>query len=199
MNSNLGNKLQWNLKQNSYIFIQGNAFKSVVSKMAATLSRPQCVKDHLLYDPMQCRYNPVIFFKSTHSRVYPQGRDVGWYFVSSVSDLGTSLSLQCFMGCPNIMNRVITAPDCMSLHTTLRKKNTSISTWVSWKGLCKQSISKVYNHMSWGVSKVDILHIKYDQRRCNTHDHAKLSSKQNPIVPLGIPLAHVKFVMCLYQ
>ena len=35
----------WNLKQNSYIFIQENAFENVVCEMAAILSRPQCVKD----------------------------------------------------------------------------------------------------------------------------------------------------------
>ena len=29
------NKLQWNLKQNSYIFIQENAIENVVYKMAA--------------------------------------------------------------------------------------------------------------------------------------------------------------------
>ena len=39
-----GNKLQWNLNQNSYIFIQENAFENVVWKMAAILSRLQCVK-----------------------------------------------------------------------------------------------------------------------------------------------------------
>ena len=33
----------WNLKRNSYIFIQGNAFENVVWKKAAILSRPQCV------------------------------------------------------------------------------------------------------------------------------------------------------------
>ena len=38
------NKLQWNLNWNSYIFIQENAFKNVIWKMAAILSRPQCVK-----------------------------------------------------------------------------------------------------------------------------------------------------------
>ena len=38
------NKLQWNLNQNSSIFIQENAFENVVWKMAAILSRPQCVK-----------------------------------------------------------------------------------------------------------------------------------------------------------
>ena len=40
----LRNKLQWNLKRNPYIFIQENAFESVVWKMSAILSRPQCVK-----------------------------------------------------------------------------------------------------------------------------------------------------------
>ena len=38
------NKLQWNFNRNSNIFIQENAFESVVCEMAAMLSRPQCVK-----------------------------------------------------------------------------------------------------------------------------------------------------------
>ena len=37
------NKLQWNVNQNSYIFIQENTFKNVVWKIAAILSQPQCV------------------------------------------------------------------------------------------------------------------------------------------------------------
>ena len=44
VNANLPNTFQWNRKQNSYIFIQENAFQNVVRKMAAILSRPQCVK-----------------------------------------------------------------------------------------------------------------------------------------------------------
>ena len=40
----LRNKLQWNLNQNSHIFIQENAFEKVIWKMAAILSRPLCVK-----------------------------------------------------------------------------------------------------------------------------------------------------------
>ena len=40
----LRNKLQWNLNQDSNIFIQQNAFESVVCETAAILSRPQCVK-----------------------------------------------------------------------------------------------------------------------------------------------------------
>ena len=40
-----GNKFQWNLGRKLYIFVQENAFENVVWKMAAILSRPQCVKD----------------------------------------------------------------------------------------------------------------------------------------------------------
>ena len=36
------NKLQWNLKQNSYTFIQENAFENVC-EMVTILSWPQCV------------------------------------------------------------------------------------------------------------------------------------------------------------
>ena len=38
----LGNKLQWNHNRNSNIFIQENAFESVVCETASILSRPQC-------------------------------------------------------------------------------------------------------------------------------------------------------------
>ena len=44
VNWTLRNKLQWNLNRNSYIFIRENAFKNVVWKKVAILSRPQCVK-----------------------------------------------------------------------------------------------------------------------------------------------------------
>ena len=40
--SNIRSKLQWNLKQNSHIFIQENSFEYVVWKMVTILSRPQC-------------------------------------------------------------------------------------------------------------------------------------------------------------
>ena len=45
VNLDIRNKIQCNIKQNSYIFIQENAFENVVWKMAAILSRPQCVND----------------------------------------------------------------------------------------------------------------------------------------------------------
>ena len=39
----LTNKFQWNLNRNSYIFIQESASENVVWKIAAILTRPQCV------------------------------------------------------------------------------------------------------------------------------------------------------------
>ena len=39
-----GDKLQWNLNRNLHIFIRENVFENVIRKMAAILSRPQCVK-----------------------------------------------------------------------------------------------------------------------------------------------------------
>ena len=44
VNWTLRNKLQWSINQNSNIFIQENAFESVVCETATILSRPQCVK-----------------------------------------------------------------------------------------------------------------------------------------------------------
>ena len=38
-------KLHWNLNENSYNFIQENAFESLVSKMSAILCQPQCIND----------------------------------------------------------------------------------------------------------------------------------------------------------
>ena len=48
VNSNLRNTLQWNLKRNSYIFIQENACENIICEMAAISSRPQCVNTRRL-------------------------------------------------------------------------------------------------------------------------------------------------------
>ena len=44
VNRTLVNKFQWNLKRNSYIFSQENAFENVVCEMAVILSGSYCVK-----------------------------------------------------------------------------------------------------------------------------------------------------------
>ena len=41
----------WNFNRKSNIFIQENAFESVVWEMAAILSRPQCVNIYNLVTP----------------------------------------------------------------------------------------------------------------------------------------------------
>ena len=54
VNWTLRNKLQWNLNLNSYIFFQENGFQSVVWKMAAILSQPQCVKVTVMMSKRLC-------------------------------------------------------------------------------------------------------------------------------------------------
>ena len=44
INSNLGNKVKGNLKQNWYVFIHEYAFENIVCELAGILSRSQCVK-----------------------------------------------------------------------------------------------------------------------------------------------------------
>ena len=58
VNWNLTNKLQLNLKRNSYIFIQENAFENVC-EMAAILSRPKCVSPPR-GGPVYIRYQNVV-------------------------------------------------------------------------------------------------------------------------------------------
>ena len=77
------NKLQWNFNRNSNIFIQENAFESVISEMAAILSRPHCVKankhtsSHLLYgrvypDIEQNTISKPISVLNTFNQLYPK-------------------------------------------------------------------------------------------------------------------------------
>ena len=58
------NKLQWNLKRNSYIFVQEYAFENIVCEMAAILSRPECVKCHQPNEP-EWQYSYNSNFKKT--------------------------------------------------------------------------------------------------------------------------------------
>ena len=51
INSNHRNKLRWNPRRNSSIFILENAFENVVCEMASTLSRPQWVNPSMNYVP----------------------------------------------------------------------------------------------------------------------------------------------------
>ena len=56
VNQTLGNKLQWNLNWNLYIFIEEYAFENVVRKLAAILSQPQWVKHYIYYSNGQDIY-----------------------------------------------------------------------------------------------------------------------------------------------
>ena len=65
-----GNKLQWNLNRNVYIFFQVKAFQNVVWKMATILSRPQCVRSTGL--PRYYQSNPEDYRWLARSREFTQ-------------------------------------------------------------------------------------------------------------------------------
>ena len=78
VNWTLGNKFQWNFRQNTPISIQENAFENVVWKMASILSWPQCVNKSKIYKPsltlLMCTtlcfptYHPMLLFPLLFSR-----------------------------------------------------------------------------------------------------------------------------------
>ena len=70
VNWNPRNKLQWNINRNSYIFVQDNALENVIWKIAAILSRPQCV-NWTLGNKLQWNFNgsQYIFFKKMHFKL----------------------------------------------------------------------------------------------------------------------------------
>ena len=61
------NKHQWNVNRNSYIFIQENPFENVVWKMAAILSRPQCVKGNVI---ILCSIHHYITARFCHDSMF---------------------------------------------------------------------------------------------------------------------------------
>ena len=58
-----GNKLQWNLNQNSNIFIQENAFENFVCEMASIWSLPQCVNSLCPSDGLWCHISLSALFQ----------------------------------------------------------------------------------------------------------------------------------------
>ena len=81
-------KLQRNLNRNWHIFIQENPLENVVWKMAAILSRPQCVKSLSPGDAIWCRrtllslvqitgyHSVTIWTNDDHLYIAPLGIDV---------------------------------------------------------------------------------------------------------------------------
>ena len=84
----LGNKLQWNINRNSYIFIHENALENVVCKMASILSRPQCV--HHVYT-----MNLEAVWKSPSLSTTSMVRLAFWVCLSSLP-LGISVNVRIY-------------------------------------------------------------------------------------------------------
>ena len=71
----LRNKSQWNLNQNTKIFIEENPFENVVCKMAAILFRPQCVSNVTqLYNYI--KYRIKILITACKSNLFPNNNNL---------------------------------------------------------------------------------------------------------------------------
>ena len=53
------NKIRWNLKWNSYIFVQENVFEIVICEMAVILSPPQCVNGSQMHILCLCKNRKI--------------------------------------------------------------------------------------------------------------------------------------------
>ena len=92
VNWTLGNKVQWNFKQNSNIFIQENALEDVICEMASILSRPQWVKNigqdqrwfHMILPCMLVLY-AMNQFRNVHQRPW---QSVPWFSSFIFNKLG---------------------------------------------------------------------------------------------------------------
>ena len=70
-NLELKNKLQWNLKHNSYIFIKGSAFENIDCKMMIILCRSQWVKQlHSIANFTLIASSPEKWDKASSIRIY---------------------------------------------------------------------------------------------------------------------------------
>ena len=70
VNLTLGNKLQWNLNRNEYIFIQDNAFENVVWKMAAISLGLNMLK--LTTETCNTLWRTYIHFFLMQKQLYPR-------------------------------------------------------------------------------------------------------------------------------
>ena len=64
------NKLQWNLNQNSHIFIQENSFENIACEMAAILSWPHCVNPLRLSEAYMCQWTRPSLVQIMACRVF---------------------------------------------------------------------------------------------------------------------------------
>ena len=85
VNSNLRNKLQWNPRRNSFIFILENTFENGVCEMASIRSRPQWVNQ-----PPVCWLMSAIILPGWHSQDHfnPLHTELFWIFYHSLTHCG---------------------------------------------------------------------------------------------------------------
>ena len=94
VNWTVGNKFQWNLNWNLYIFIHENALENVVCKMVSILSRPQCANTN----PEECLNQHQCKVTELEMLPWPAHtwklRAIHSSFTTSVSQAGDSFNIQ---------------------------------------------------------------------------------------------------------
>ena len=91
----------WNVNRNSYIFIQENALENVVCKVAAILSRPQCVKHWVRYQCVKITipyiWNAIWSWDSLINYQFHRRELKAWLFWTPNDDKRLNIS-NCFSG-----------------------------------------------------------------------------------------------------
>ena len=127
----LRNKLQWNINQNSYIFIQEIAFENVVWKIAAILSRPQCVNIELCLQ-QKLKGDMAIITTERNNNIKIYDIPVAFYNVASISNSNPLLPP---MGEVEHFDRILTTSVWFSLVPTIagnHKMQTNLATLIHW-------------------------------------------------------------------
>ena len=120
VNWNSRNKLQWNFKRNSNIFIQENPFENIIWKMASILSRTQCVT---VYWDVN---GPIISIT-----FYQHDRSMSHYLYLLICSFEVTPSL---IGCPQTWNQpclIAWQSDCKNPIDTQIAFNV-LFTWRKW-------------------------------------------------------------------
>ena len=128
VNSNLRNKLQWNLNRNSYIFIQENAFENVVCEMAAF-----CLGLGVLMDPCDPFYPWLLHCSSAEEEFLKEmGNYVtNWPEQRKAKRKPYEISLDMILILSQLMSPVNC---CSSVHTSLLEH---IGACTKWPTFCR--------------------------------------------------------------
>ena len=101
------NKLQWNVNQNSYSFIQESPFENVVWKIAAILSRPPCVIEHPLTLVRQWLLGFTIIKDKNMFNIHIRYQTSDWWFPAQRASNVESVAIMIWLQGTLIMRKLV--------------------------------------------------------------------------------------------